>query len=77
MGLNATYNKNTVTGLSLVPDTSQLEFKLEEFQGELEICTNTYSWLSYFYLFLYEATYDESGNPIENQFIDPNNDSVK
>ena len=77
LGLNATYNKNTVTGLSLVPDTSSIGIQVGGISGGIgntaQIHTVSYPTFTYFF---YEATYDESGNPIENQFIDQNNDSV-
>ena len=37
LGLNASYNKNTVTGLSLVEDTSSVGIQVGEFLEVLEI----------------------------------------
>jgi TonB-linked SusC/RagA family outer membrane protein len=77
LGLNATYNKNTVTGLSLVPDTSSIGIQVGGIAGGIgntaQIHTVGYPTFTYFF---YEANYDENGKPVENQFVDQNNDSV-
>ena len=56
LGLNATYNKNTVTGFLWYLIRLPLEFKLEEFQGNwkyTQIHTVSYPTFTYFF---YEAT---------------------
>jgi len=86
LGLNATYNKNTVTGLSLVPDTSSVGIQVGGISGGIgntaQIHTVGHPTFSYF---LYQANYAgqglsygdwESINPIEDSFVDQNNDGV-
>ena len=77
LGLNATYNKNTVTGLTFVADTTSLGIQVGGISGGIgntaQIHTVGYPTFTYFF---YEAVYDDNGNPIEDQFIDQNNDSI-
>jgi iron complex outermembrane receptor protein len=77
LGLNATYNKNTVTGLTFVADTSSLGIQVGGISGGIgntaQIHSVGYPTFTYFF---YESTYDDNGNPIEDQFTDQNNDSV-
>jgi iron complex outermembrane receptor protein len=77
LGLNATYNKNTVTGLTFVADTTSLGIQVGGISGGIgntaQIHSVGYPTFTYFF---YEATYDDNGNPIEDQFTDQNNDSV-
>jgi iron complex outermembrane receptor protein len=77
LGLNATYNKNTVTGLSLVPDTSSIGIQVGGISGGIgntaQIHTVGHPTFTYFF---YESTYNADGSPIEDQFIDQNNDSI-
>ena len=77
LGLNATYNKNTVTGLSLVPDTSSIGIQVGGISGGIgntaQIHTVGYPTFTYFF---YESVYGNDGKPIENEFVDQNNDSV-
>ena len=77
LGLNATYNKNTVTGLSLVPDTSSIGIQVGGISGGIgntaQIHTVGYPTFTYFF---YESVDGNDGKPIENEFVDQNNDSV-
>jgi len=77
LGLNATYNKNTVTGLTFVADTSSLGIQVGGISGGIgntaQIHSVGYPTFTYFF---YESNYDDNGNPIEDQFTDQNNDSV-
>jgi iron complex outermembrane receptor protein len=76
LGLNGTYNKNLITGLTAVPDTSSIGIQVGDIGGfgnTAQIHTVGYSTFTYF---LYEANYDSDGNPIEDQFTDFNNDSI-
>mgnify|MGYP005676940419 FL=1 len=76
LGLNGTYNKNLITGLTAVPDTSSIGIQVGDvggFGNTAQIHTVGYSTFTYF---LYEANYDSDGNPIEDQFTDFNNDSI-
>lgn len=77
LGFNATYNQNNITGLSLVPDTSSVGIQVGGISGGIgntaQVHTVGYSTFTYF---LYEANFDDQGNPIENQFTDQNNDSL-
>ena len=77
LGFNATYNQNNITGLSLVPDTSSVGIQVGGISGGIgntaQVHTVGYPTFTYF---LYEANFDDQGNPIENQFTDQNNDSL-
>lgn len=77
LGLNATYNKNTVTGLTFVADTSSLGIQVGGISGGIgntaQIHSVGYPTFTYFF---YESNYDDNGYPIEDQFTDQNNDSV-
>ena len=76
LGINGTYNKNLITGLTAVPDTSSIGIQVGDIGGfgnTAQIHTVGYSTFTYF---LYEANYDLDGKPIENQFTDFNNDSI-
>ena len=77
LGLNATYNKNTVTGLTFVADTTSLGIQVGGISGGIgntaQIHSVGYPTFTYFF---YEASYDDNGNPIEDQFTDQNNDNV-
>ena len=77
LGLNASYNKNTVTGLSLVEDTSSVGIQVGGISGGIGNTAQVHT-VGYptFTFFMYEANYDDQGNPIEDQFTDFNNDSV-
>ena len=77
LGLNASYNKNTVTGLSLVEDTSSVGIQVGGISGGIGNTAQVHT-VGYptFTFFMYDANYDADGNPIEDQFTDFNNDSV-
>ncbi len=68
VGYNITFNKNEVTKLNLTddPNTSVPV-------GEVQIHKIGYSRASYY---VYQQVYDANGKPIENVFVDRNNDGV-
>lgn len=76
-GLNGTANKNEITKLTKVPDTSSVGILTGGIDGgignTIEIQSVGYPILTFY---SFEQQYDESGNPIEGSYVDQNGDSV-
>ncbi|MEZ5013575.1 MAG: SusC/RagA family TonB-linked outer membrane protein [Chitinophagales bacterium] len=74
-GANATMNKNEITKLTLVPDTSSVGVLVGGIAGGIGNTIQVQS-VGYptFTFYSYEQMYDESGNPIEGQYVDQNGD---
>lgn len=77
--LNATYNKNTITNLTVIPNDSNYRgFPSGSIEGGISgqyaminavgFPKNTFN--------LYQQTYDQAGNPIEGVYVDQNGDGI-
>ncbi len=79
VGFNITYNKNTITNLTLVPnDTSYIGYKSGTIAGgiggQFAFINSVGGAKNTFYL--YQQVYDKSGRPIEGVFVDKNGDGI-
>ncbi len=76
-GINGTTNKNEITNLSAVTDTSSAGILVGGISGGIN---NTIQIQSVGYaantFYAYEQVYDEDGNPIEGSYVDQNGDSL-
>jgi iron complex outermembrane receptor protein len=76
-GGNLTYNKNEITKLSKVQDTSSAGILVGGIAGgvgsTIQIHSVGYSPYSFY---VYQQLYDEDGNPIEGSYADLNGDSI-
>lgn len=75
--LNATYNKNTITNLTVVPNDANYKGFLSGsiaggIGGQFALINAVGGSKNMFYLF--EQAYDQSGRPIEGVYIDQNGD---
>ncbi len=68
LGFNATYNKNKITKISLIDDSSVGLFSDKIMVNTVGSAYNTF--------YLYHQVYDNSGKPIEDQMLDVNNDGL-
>jgi iron complex outermembrane receptor protein len=78
VGFNITYNKNTITKLTVVPDTTYAGVPTGNIAGGVggqfaEINSIGYSKNTFY---LYQQVYDKSGKPIEGVFVDRNSDGI-
>jgi iron complex outermembrane receptor protein len=75
LGFNASYNKNKITRLTASDDPNYLGVYTGGISGgvgnQVQIHSVGYSSNSFF---MYEQVYDADGNPIENLYVDRNND---
>ncbi|WP_443938498.1 SusC/RagA family TonB-linked outer membrane protein [Pedobacter sp. MW01-1-1] len=79
LSLNATYNKNTITNLTVVPnDPNYVGFPSGTIAGGVG---GQYAFInavggpkSTFYL--YQQTYDQNGKPVEGVYVDTNGDGI-
>jgi iron complex outermembrane receptor protein len=75
IGFNATYNKNEITKLTAIDDPNYLGVYTGGISGgvgnQVQIHSVGYPANSFF---MYEQVYDADGNPIENLYVDRNND---
>ena len=79
VGFNITYNKNTITNLTVVPnDTSYVGFPSGGIAGgiggQFVLINAVGGPKNTFYL--YKQVYNTSGKPIEGVFVDKNNDGI-
>ena len=79
VGFNITYNKNTITNLTLIPnDTSYIGFKSGNIAGgvggQFAFINSVGGAKNTFYL--YKQVYDKSGRPLEGVFVDKNGDGI-
>jgi len=76
-GINGTINKNEITNLTKVEDPNSPGILVGGIAGGIG---NTIQVQSVGYasntFYAYEQVYDESGNPIEGEYVDQNNDSI-
>lgn len=76
-GINGTANRNEITNLTLVEDTSSAGILVGGIAGGIG---NTIQIQSVGYasntFFAYQQQYDENGNPIEGSYVDQNGDSI-
>jgi TonB-linked SusC/RagA family outer membrane protein len=74
-GFNATYNKNTITNLTLAADPNFIGNKLGGISGgtgnTIQINSVGFNRASYY---VYQQVYDAAGKPLDNVFVDRNND---
>jgi iron complex outermembrane receptor protein len=78
VGFNITYNKNTITKLTVVPDTSYAGVPTGSIAGGIggqfaEINSVGYAKNTFY---LYQQVYDKAGKPIEGVFVDKNKDGI-
>lgn len=78
-GFNVTYNKNTITNLTVVPnDPSYIGFPSGTIAGgiggQFAFINSVGSPKNTF--FLYQQVYDTNGKPLEGVFVDQNNDGI-
>ncbi|MDB5119917.1 MAG: SusC/RagA family TonB-linked outer membrane protein [Sphingobacteriales bacterium] len=78
-GFNVTYNKNTITNLTVVPnDPNYIGFPSGTIAGgiggQFAFINSVGSPKNTF--FLYQQVYDTNGKPIEGVFVDQNNDGI-
>lgn len=75
VGYNITYNKNTITRLTMAKDPSYLGVETGGISGgvgsNIQIHSVDYPKASFF---VYEQVYKEDGKPIEGLYVDRNND---
>lgn len=75
VGYNITYNKNTITRLTMAKDPSYLGVETGGISGgvgsNIQIHSVDYPKASFF---VYEQVYNEDGKPIEGLYVDRNND---
>lgn len=77
--LNATYNKNTITNLTVVPkDANYVGLYGGSIAGGVggQFATISSVGLSKNLFYLFEQVYDQSGNPIEGVYVDKNGDGI-
>lgn len=76
-GINGSFNKNEITNLTKVQDTSSAGILVGGIQGGIG---NTIQIQSVGHpsntFFAYEQVYDENGNPIEGDYVDQNGDGI-
>lgn len=68
LGFNATYNKNKITKISLIDDSS-----VGLFSDKLLVNTVGYTYNTFY---LYHQVYNTGGKPIEDQMLDVNGDGL-
>lgn len=77
LGLNGTANKNEITKLTKVEDTTSAGILTGGIAGgignTIQIQTVGYATNTFF---AYQQQYDENGNPIEGSYVDQNGDSI-
>lgn len=77
VNFNATYNKNTITNLTVIPDdptyAGVLTGSADAVNGFVQIHSVGYPKNSFY---LYHQVYDANGNPIEGLFEDVNRDGI-
>jgi len=79
VGFNITYNKNTITKLTVLPnDTSYIGFPSGTIAGGIggQFAFINAVGTSKNIFYLYQQVYDKSGNPIEGVFVDQNGDGI-
>jgi TonB-linked SusC/RagA family outer membrane protein len=78
VGFNITYNKNTITKLTIVSDTSYAGVPTGNIAGgiggQFALIHSVGHPKNTFYL--YQQVYDKSGKPIEGVFVDRNGDGI-
>jgi iron complex outermembrane receptor protein len=78
VGFNITYNKNTITKLTVVPDTSYAGVPTGNIAGgiggQFALINSVGFPKNTFYL--YQQVYDKDGKPIEGVFVDRNGDGI-
>ncbi|MEO1449858.1 MAG: SusC/RagA family TonB-linked outer membrane protein, partial [Bacteroidota bacterium] len=74
-GMNFTYNENTITKLTQVPDSSFLGLLVGGISGGVGNTIQVHSvGFPTFSYFVQEQVYDDQGNPIEGEYVDRNGD---
>ncbi len=68
LGFNATYNKNKITKISLIDDSSVGLFSDKILVNTVGSAYNTF--------YLYHQVYDQNGKPLEDQMLDAYNDGL-
>lgn len=77
VSFNATYNKNTITNLTVVPDDPNYRgFPSQNIEGAQGFAYINAVGTSKNTFFLYHQIYDQSGKPIEGLFEDLNRDGI-
>jgi TonB-dependent starch-binding outer membrane protein SusC len=77
INFNATYNKNTITNLTVVPDDpNYIGFPSNNISGTQGFAFINAVGGSKSTFYLYRQVYDKDGNPIEGLFEDTNRDGI-